>query len=63
MRTNLDIDDKLMNAAMDITRIKTKKGVVEYALKELIDMHKRKSLLKFKGKLKWSGNLDEMREM
>lgn len=63
MRTNLDIDDKLMNSAMDITRIKTKKGVVEYALKELIDLHKRRSLLKLKGKLKWSGNLDEMRKI
>jgi Arc/MetJ family transcription regulator len=63
MRTNLDIDDRLMNSAMDITRIKTKKAVVEYALKELIDLHKRRSILKLKGKLKWNGDLNEMRKI
>lgn len=63
MRTNIDIDDKLINSAMAITRIKTKKGVVEYALKELIALNKRKSILNLKGKLKWEGNLDEMRKI
>jgi Arc/MetJ family transcription regulator len=62
MRTNLDIDDKLLNSAMSITHIKTKKGIVEYALKELI-AQKRKSILDLKGKIKWEGNLDEMRKI
>jgi Arc/MetJ family transcription regulator len=63
MRTNIEIDDNLIKNAMDITKIKTKKGVVSYALKELINLHKRKSILKYKGKLKWEGNLDEMRQI
>jgi Arc/MetJ family transcription regulator len=63
MRTNIEVDDKLMTSAMDITRIKTKKGVVEYALKEVIDLYKRRSILSLKGKVKWSGNLDEMRKI
>jgi len=62
MRTNIEIDDGLINSAMNITQIKTKKGVVEYALKELIDLHKRRSILKYRGKLKWNGDLDEMRK-
>lgn len=52
MRTNLDIDDKLLNSAMSMTHIKTKKGIVEYALKELIAQKKRKSVLGLKGKIK-----------
>jgi Arc/MetJ family transcription regulator len=52
-----------MTSAMDITRIKTKKGVVEYALKEVIDLYKRRSILSLKGKVKWSGNLDEIRKI
>jgi Arc/MetJ family transcription regulator len=63
MRTNIDVDDKLMTSAMAITDIKTKKGVVEYALKEMIDLHKRRSLLGLKGKVKWTGDLDEMRKI
>jgi Arc/MetJ family transcription regulator len=63
MRTNIDVDDKLMNSAMAMTSIKTKKGVVEYALKSLIDLHKRRSILALKGKVKWTGDLDEMRKI
>jgi Arc/MetJ family transcription regulator len=63
MRTNIEVDDKLMISAMDITRIKTKKGVVEYALREVIDLYKRRAILNLKGKVKWSGDLDEMRKI
>jgi Arc/MetJ family transcription regulator len=63
MRTNLDIDDKLINSAMAMTHITTKKGVVEYALKELISRKKRKSILNLKGKIHWEGDLDEMRKI
>ncbi len=63
MRTNIEIDDNLLNSAMTMTRIKTKKGVVEYALKELVAQKKRKSILNLRGKLKWEGDLDEMRKI
>jgi Arc/MetJ family transcription regulator len=63
MRTNIDVDDKLIDSAMAITSIKTKKGIVEYALKELIDLHKRRALLGLRGKVKWVGDLDEMRKI
>ena len=65
MRTNIDIDDKLIREAMDLTKTKTKtkKETVELALKELVAHSKRKKLLEYKGKLHWEGNLDEMREV
>lgn len=62
MRTNIDLDDSLVKEAMELTKIKTKKEIVRLALKELISLYKRKSLIHYRGKLKWEGNLDEMRK-
>jgi Arc/MetJ family transcription regulator len=61
MRTNIDIDDRLMRDAMAATKLKSKKEVVHVALNELIRMTKRKSILRFRGKAKWEGDLDTMR--
>jgi Arc/MetJ family transcription regulator len=61
MRTNIVIDDELIKQAMAITNIHTKREVVEEALKLLLRMNKQKEILKYRGKLKWEGNLDEMR--
>lgn len=61
MRTNIAIDDKLMNAALKTSGLSTKKDVVEEALKLLVQVKKQSNLKKLRGKLKWEGNLDEMR--
>jgi Arc/MetJ family transcription regulator len=61
MRTNIDIDDKLMRDAMAATKLKSKKEVVHVALSELIRMKKQKSILTYRGKTKWEGDLDQMR--
>lgn len=61
MRTNIDIDDDLMKAAMAATGKKTKKEVVEEALRELIRYKKQLSILELAGKVKWQGDLEEMR--
>ena len=61
MRTNIDIDDKLMNDVLKVTGLKTKKDVVELGLKTLIRLNKQENIKKFRGKLQWSGDLDEMR--
>jgi Arc/MetJ family transcription regulator len=62
MRTNIDIDDKLMKEAMKISKVKSKKELVNHALEELIRLNKRKKMLSLFGKVKWEGNLDEMRK-
>ncbi len=62
MQTNIDIDDKLMKEAMRVACTKTKKETVEIALNELIAARKRKQILQYRGKLSWSGDLDEMRK-
>ncbi|MDQ2721015.1 MAG: type II toxin-antitoxin system VapB family antitoxin [Bacteroidota bacterium] len=61
MRTNIDIDDKLMKKAFKISKLKSKKELVNHALEELIRLNKRKKMLSLFGKVKWEGNLDEMR--
>ncbi len=61
MRTNIVIDDKLMNDALKATGITTKKEAVEEGLKLLIIRNKQQGIRKLRGKLKWKGNLDEMR--
>ena len=61
MRTNIEIDDKLMSDALKATGLKTKKEAVELGLKTLIKLKKQEQIKRFKGKLEWSGELDEMR--
>lgn len=61
MRTNIVINDKLMAAAMKLGQFKTKNAAVEEGLK-LIILLKNQSIIKgFRGKLKWEGDLDQMR--
>ena len=61
MRTNIEIDDKLMNDALEASGLKTKKAVVEQALRTLIKLKKQEEIKRFRGKLEWSGDLDDMR--
>ena len=61
MRTNIVIDDDLMKLAIQVSLVKTKKDVVEEALKLLIQTKKQAQLKNFKGLLKWEGDISEMR--
>jgi Arc/MetJ family transcription regulator len=51
MRTNIDIDDTLLLKAQRITKIKTKKAVVEKALQVLVQLENQKRLLDYWGKI------------
>lgn len=62
MRTNIVIDDELVEEALAYTGLKTKRELVNYALKELLKRKKRKAILELEGKLHWEGDLNEMRE-
>lgn len=61
MRTNIVINDKLMNEALALSKIKTKKAVVETGLKLLVQIKKQEQLKSLRGKLKWDDDLDKMR--
>ncbi|MDZ7696983.1 MAG: type II toxin-antitoxin system VapB family antitoxin [Deltaproteobacteria bacterium] len=62
MRTNIVLDDDLMEQGLALTNLKTKRELVNLALKELVNRERRKALLALEGKLHWEGNLDEMRK-
>lgn len=61
MRTNIVIDDKLMNLALKVTGLKTKKEAVEEGLRTLIKIKSQSKLKTLRGKLKWEGDIDGMR--
>ena len=61
MRTNIDIDDGLMNKALKYSKLKTKKEIVNEALSEYVKYQMRLNLLSLQGKVKWVGNLNKMR--
>jgi len=62
MRTNVVIDDRLIEEGLAVTGLKTKRDLVNYALKELVDRKKRKAILALEGRLRWVGDLNDMRE-
>ena len=62
MRTNIVIDDDLMAQALKATGLDTKKDVVEQGLKLIVKRSKQQSIRSLRGKIKWEGNLDEMRD-
>ena len=61
MRTNVIIDDNLMNSALKVSGLRTKKDAIEEGLKLLVQTRGQSRIKELRGKLKWTGNLDEMR--
>ena len=61
MRTNIVIDDSLMAEAMRLSCIKTKKGVIDQALRLLVQIKRQEAVRQLKGKLHWDGDLEKMR--
>ncbi len=62
MRTNIVIDDALMKEAIRLTGLKTKKETVELGLRTLVQIKRQERIRRYKGKLKWEGDLDQMRK-
>ncbi len=58
MRTNLVLDDELVEEARRLTGIKTKRELVREALRTLIQTRKRKSLLDLRGKIEFARGYD-----
>lgn len=62
MRTNIVLDEKLVKFALKITKIKTRKALIDYALRELLRHAKQREFLTLRGKIHWEGNLESSRE-
>lgn len=61
MRTNVVIDDSLMASALRSSGLKTKKDAIEAGLRLLVKFKHQAKVRNYRGKLKWSGDLNEMR--
>ncbi|NGP89708.1 type II toxin-antitoxin system VapB family antitoxin [Fodinibius halophilus] len=61
MRTNVVIDDDLMDEALRVSQLKTKKDAVEEGLKLLVQRKKQENIKNLRGKLHWKGDLEDMR--
>ena len=61
MRTNIVIDDQVMEEALVVGNFRTKREAVETGLKLIIRLKKQGDIKKYRGKLNWDGNLDDMR--
>ena len=62
MRTNIDIDDKLMKKALRASGEKTKKAAVVAGLKLLVRMSEQaKALRELRGMVEWEGDLEQSR--
>ncbi len=61
MRTNIIIDDLLIANALKATGAKSKREAVELGLKNLLILKQQEAIKAFKGKLKWDGDLEQMR--
>jgi Arc/MetJ family transcription regulator len=61
VRTNIVIDDKLMRDTLRATGLKTKREAVEEGLRTLLRLSRQSEIRRFRGKLKWKGDLNAMR--
>jgi len=61
-RTVVNIEDDILEKAQKLTGIKKKVDIVNYALKRLVKQKEIEKILELKGKIEWTGNLEEMRK-
>jgi Arc/MetJ family transcription regulator len=62
MRTTLNLDDEALARAMRLARGKTKTEVINEALREYSRRRRVRELLKFQGRVRWHGNLNDLRK-
>jgi Arc/MetJ family transcription regulator len=60
-RTNVVLDEKLVEDCLKATGKKTRRALIDYALRELLRHESQTKILKLKGKVHWEGNLNEWR--
>ena len=62
VRTHIVLDTHLVSTGLELTGMKTRRELVDHALRELVRHERRKKLLGLKGKVQWQGDLDELRQ-
>lgn len=60
-RTNIEIDEHLVDEGLKATGLGSMKALVDHALRDLVRRERRKRLLGLKGKVHWEADLSAMR--
>ena len=61
VRTNIVVDEKLIAAGLKATGLKTRRDLVDFALRDLLRRRSQRALMELKGSVRWDGDLDAMR--
>ena len=61
-RTNVVLDDKLVEECQKATGIKTRRALIDHALHELLRRERQKKILELKGAVQWEGDLKAWRK-
>ena len=61
MRTNIVLDEELVEKAQELTGIKTKRAIVDEALRVLIRLYDQAEVRQLRGQLRWEGDIDAAR--
>lgn len=61
-RTNVVLDDKLVEKCQKATGIKTRRALIDHALHELLRRERQKKILALKGAVQWEGDLKAWRK-
>ena len=63
IRTNVVVDKDLINEALALSGLGSRRELIHHALEELVRRKKQQQLLKLQGKVVWEGDLDESRKL
>lgn len=61
MRTNIELDERLVKKGLKVTKLPSMKALVNYALQELVRRKERLGILSLMGSHCWKGNLNQLR--
>ena len=61
-RTNVVVDDDLVEAGLEITGLMSRRALIDYALRELLRRESQRRILELKGTVHWEGDLSSMRQ-
>jgi Arc/MetJ family transcription regulator len=62
MRTNIEIDDKLMKEAQRLSGLKTKRAVIDAALRMFVRVKRQSDILKLAGKVEFWDDFDDRKD-
>ena len=61
MRTNIEVENRVMQDIVRLEESKNKNEIVTEALEALLKYLRRQDMLSLRGKIKWEGDLEQMR--